>query len=68
MKDGDHNCNYIDTSNIQQSPSKNNKLNYDTSEENSSITEKDDKKSDDNSDSSNSDSFFDELEDENENN
>ena len=67
MKDGDHNCNYIDTSNIQQSPSKNNKLSYDTSEGNSSITEKDDKKSDDNSDSSNSDSFFDELEDENEN-
>jgi hypothetical protein len=67
MKDEDSYCNYIDTSNVQQSQSKNNKLGYDTSEDNNSDTEKEEKKSDTNSDSSSSHSYYDDFDDEDEN-
>jgi hypothetical protein len=67
MKDEDSYCNYIDTSNVQQSQSKNNKLSYDTSEDNNSDTEKEEKKSDTNSDSSSSHSYYDDFDDEDEN-
>jgi hypothetical protein len=67
MKDEDSYCNYIDTSNVQQSQSKNNKLGYDTSEDNNSDTEKEEKKSDTNSDSSSSHSYYDDFDDDDEN-
>ena len=66
IKEGDSNCNYIDTSNVQQSQSKNNKISNDTSEDNNSDTEKEEKKSDIDSDSSSSNSYYDDFDDEDE--